>query len=113
MRYQIIHETIYGYESPVVLSQQLLHLTPRPLPFQARGDTYRYKGEIDRALADYDQALRVSHDLALIALDQPILLANIPPFPMAPFTSARWTCFLQRRSSPRTSGTTAPPPWAM
>jgi len=36
MRYQVIHETIYSYESPVVLSQQLLHLTPRPLPFQAR-----------------------------------------------------------------------------
>ena len=31
-----------------------------------------------------DQALRVSHDLALIALDQPILLSQIPPFPMAP-----------------------------
>jgi len=36
MRYQVIHETVYSYESPVVLSQQLLHLTPRPLPFQAR-----------------------------------------------------------------------------
>jgi len=36
MRYQVIHETVYRYESPVVLSQQLLHLTPRPLPFQAR-----------------------------------------------------------------------------
>ena len=36
MRYQVIHETVYSYGSPVVLSQQLLHLTPRPLPFQAR-----------------------------------------------------------------------------
>jgi transglutaminase-like putative cysteine protease len=36
MRYQVLHETLYSYESPVVLSQQLLHLTPRPLPFQAR-----------------------------------------------------------------------------
>jgi len=36
MRYQVVHETVYSYESPVVLSQQLLHLTPRPLPFQAR-----------------------------------------------------------------------------
>lgn len=33
---------------------------------------------------DPDQSLRVSRDLALIALDQPILLAQIPPFPMAP-----------------------------
>jgi len=31
-----------------------------------------------------DQALRVSRDLALIALDQPILLSQIPPFSMAP-----------------------------
>jgi transglutaminase-like putative cysteine protease len=36
MRYQVVHETVYTYESPVVLSQQLLHVTPRPLPFQAR-----------------------------------------------------------------------------
>jgi transglutaminase-like putative cysteine protease len=35
MRYQVIHETRYSYEAPVVLSQQLLHLTPRVLDFQA------------------------------------------------------------------------------
>jgi transglutaminase-like putative cysteine protease len=29
MRYDVVHETRYTYESPVVLSQQLLHLTPR------------------------------------------------------------------------------------
>jgi transglutaminase-like putative cysteine protease len=40
MRYLVIHETVYSYESPVVLSQQLLHLTPRPLPFQSR-DAHR------------------------------------------------------------------------
>ncbi len=34
MRYQVIHETTYSYEAPVVLSQQLLHLTPRILDFQ-------------------------------------------------------------------------------
>jgi len=34
MRYQVIHETTYSYEAPVVLSQQLLHLTPRVLDFQ-------------------------------------------------------------------------------
>jgi len=34
MKYDVLHETIYGYESPVVLSQQLLHLTPRELEFQ-------------------------------------------------------------------------------
>jgi transglutaminase-like putative cysteine protease len=36
MRYQVIHETVYRYESPVALSQQLLHLTPRVLPWQKR-----------------------------------------------------------------------------
>ena len=34
MKYDVLHETVYGYESPVVLSQQLLHLTPRVLDFQ-------------------------------------------------------------------------------
>jgi len=34
MRYQVLHETLYRYENPVVLSQQLLHLTPRVLEFQ-------------------------------------------------------------------------------
>ena len=34
MKYQVIHETLYRYESPVVLSQQLLHLTPRVVDFQ-------------------------------------------------------------------------------
>lgn len=34
MNYHVLHETLYRYESPVVLSQQLLHLTPRLLPFQ-------------------------------------------------------------------------------
>lgn len=33
-RYRIIHETDYRYGSPVSLSQQLLHLTPRSLPWQ-------------------------------------------------------------------------------
>jgi transglutaminase-like putative cysteine protease len=35
MKYHVLHETLYRYESPVVLSQQLLHLTPRVLDFQA------------------------------------------------------------------------------
>ena len=34
MRLQVLHETRYRYSSPVVLSQQLLHLTPRTLPWQ-------------------------------------------------------------------------------
>jgi transglutaminase-like putative cysteine protease len=34
MRYWIVHETLYRYASPVALSHQLLHLTPRVLPWQ-------------------------------------------------------------------------------
>jgi len=33
-RYHVIHETRYDYESPVSLSRQLLHLTPRDCPWQ-------------------------------------------------------------------------------
>ena len=35
MRLHIVHETHYTYTSPVVLSQQLMHLTPRVLPWQS------------------------------------------------------------------------------
>ena len=34
MRLQVLHETHYLYTAPVALSQQLLHLTPRALPWQ-------------------------------------------------------------------------------
>ncbi|HYN12475.1 MAG TPA: transglutaminase family protein [Burkholderiales bacterium] len=34
MRLHILHETRYTYSRPVVLSHQLLHLTPRALPWQ-------------------------------------------------------------------------------
>jgi transglutaminase-like putative cysteine protease len=34
MRLNVVHETHYSYSSPVELSQQLLHLTPRRLPWQ-------------------------------------------------------------------------------
>ena len=33
-RYRIIHETRYGYAADVVHSHQLLHLVPRPTPYQ-------------------------------------------------------------------------------
>ena len=35
MRLQVVHETHYTYSAPVVLSQQLVHLSPRALPWQA------------------------------------------------------------------------------
>ena len=34
MRYRVVHETLYRYATPVLLSHQLLHLTPRVLPWQ-------------------------------------------------------------------------------
>ena len=34
MRYSVVHETCYRYASPVALGHQLLHLTPRALPWQ-------------------------------------------------------------------------------
>ena len=34
MRLHVVHETHYSYASPVLLSQQLLHLAPRELPWQ-------------------------------------------------------------------------------
>jgi transglutaminase-like putative cysteine protease len=34
MRYAIVHHTQYAYAAPVALSQQLLRLTPRSLPWQ-------------------------------------------------------------------------------
>jgi transglutaminase-like putative cysteine protease len=34
MKYVVVHETKYGYEHPVGLSRQILHLTPRTLPWQ-------------------------------------------------------------------------------
>ncbi|WP_301103333.1 transglutaminase family protein [Propionivibrio sp.] len=34
-RYHVVHETTYSYESPVSLSRQHLHLTPRDCPWQS------------------------------------------------------------------------------
>ena len=34
VRYRVVHETRYNYQSLVTLSQQWLHLTPRSFPYQ-------------------------------------------------------------------------------
>lgn len=34
MRYTVLHETLYTYPDPVVVSHQLLHVSPRPLAWQ-------------------------------------------------------------------------------
>jgi transglutaminase-like putative cysteine protease len=46
MRLHIVHETRYTYSSPVALSHQLLHLTPRTLPWQS---CEQYRIRIDPA----------------------------------------------------------------
>ena len=52
MRLHVVHETHYTYSSPVVLSQQLLHLTPRPLPWQER---HAHRISIEPAPGEYDE----------------------------------------------------------
>ena len=55
MRYRVRHETAYSYGSDVVHSHQLLHLVPRPSPFQECEDhsieispiNYRRRDEMD------------------------------------------------------------------
>jgi len=51
MRLAIVHETHYRYASPVLLSQQLLHLTPRVLERQSFG---AHRIDIDPAPSEYD-----------------------------------------------------------
>lgn len=36
MHYQVEHQTVYAYDSPVSQSQQILHLSPRDTPYQQR-----------------------------------------------------------------------------
>jgi transglutaminase-like putative cysteine protease len=43
-RYHVLHETHYDYGGMVSLSQQILHLVPRPSPWQA---CLRYELSID------------------------------------------------------------------
>ena len=55
IRYRVRHETLYAYGSDVVHSQQLLHLVPRPAPYQQCLEhttdispaAYRRKEELD------------------------------------------------------------------
>jgi transglutaminase-like putative cysteine protease len=52
MRLQVVHETHYRYASPVVLSQQLLHLTPRVLPWQV---VRSHRIKVDPAAGEFDE----------------------------------------------------------
>ena len=56
VRYHIVHETTYSYESPVSLSQQHLHLTPRDCPWQSCIDhtiTIDPEPTLSRSRVDY------------------------------------------------------------
>lgn len=48
-RYRVVHETHYKYQSPVSLSQQYLHLTPRSFAFQ---ETESHVIWFDQAVSD-------------------------------------------------------------
>jgi transglutaminase-like putative cysteine protease len=52
MRLQVVHETHYRYASPVVLSQQLLHLTPRVLPWQV---VHSHRVTVDPGGREFDE----------------------------------------------------------
>ena len=52
MRLHVVHETHYRYASPVVLSQQLLHLAPRVLPWQA---VHSHRVTVDPAAGEFDE----------------------------------------------------------
>jgi len=52
MELKVIHETIYRYQSPVVLSQQLLHLKPRQFAWQS---LRRFQLEISPQATDLTQ----------------------------------------------------------
>ena len=52
MRLHVVHETHYRYSSPVVLSQQLLHLTPRALASQA---VHLHRITVDPVAGEFDE----------------------------------------------------------
>jgi len=52
MRLSVIHETQYRYSNPVALSQQLLHLTPRTLPWQT---CHSYRVAVDPVAGEFSE----------------------------------------------------------
>jgi len=52
VRLSVVHETHYRYSSPVALSQQLLHLTPRRLPWQA---CHSHTISVDPVAGEYEK----------------------------------------------------------
>ena len=52
MRLHVVHETRYRYSNPVLLSQQLLHLTPRVLPWQT---VHSHRIGVEPAAGEFDE----------------------------------------------------------
>jgi transglutaminase-like putative cysteine protease len=50
MRLHVVHETRYRYSAPVLVSHQLLHLTPRGLPWQRR---HEHSIEVEPLLGEF------------------------------------------------------------
>jgi transglutaminase-like putative cysteine protease len=86
-RYSVIHETRYRYQSMVTLSQQYLHLTPRPFAYQSTeshaiwlnpltsegSDGSDYFGNLTRHVA-----LTVPHDQLLVHAESVVTLHARP-----------------------------------
>ena len=86
-RYRVVHETHYRYQSPVTLSQQYLHLSPRSFAYQqteshqvwldpVAGDSHDgadYFGNITRHVA-----LTVPHDKLLVHAESTVALRARP-----------------------------------
>lgn len=65
MRLQVVHETHYSYSDAVVLSQQLMHLTPRPLPWQ---ECHAHRISVEPTPSEYDKRVDYFGNQAAIAL---------------------------------------------
>jgi len=86
-RYRVVHETRYNYQSTVSLSQQFLHLTPRPFAFQ---ETESHLVWLDPGVSDSKNgvdyfgnytrhvALTLPHDNLLVHAESTVALRPRP-----------------------------------
>ena len=86
-RYRVVHETRYDYQSPVTLSQQYLHLTPRAFPCQQTEsheiwlnpiendsvDGIEYFGNTTRQIA-----IAAPHQMLLVHAESTVILKQKP-----------------------------------
>jgi len=101
VRYRIRHQTLYGYRSDVVHSHQLLHLVPRPAPYQQclehaieiAPEGYRRTDEVDAFGNPVTriELMQPHRDLAVTSVME-VLVYPRPPLPAAlsvPWEQAR------------------------